>query len=200
MISNVDQVPMHESEQVAPALLSSAERIARELTQGPLKRQASFSKSHKVQDASPNYAPPGGVAVVDLPARIPANCVATSARDYALNPMILLAVLKVESNGRTGLVSPNANGTYDLGPAQFNTNSWAKRLEKRYNISREALINDMCQSIRAMAYALRTEINGVNGDLWRGIGNYHSRTPKFHDKYVGLVSSAHKSMISRGKF
>lgn len=137
---------------------------------------------------------------VDLPDRIPASCVTSSARDYRLNPMILLAVLKVESNGRTGIVSPNKNGTHDLGPAQFNTNTWAKRFEVKYNIPREALINDMCQAIRAMAFAVRTEIDSAGGDFWRGVGNYHSRTPVFHQRYLGLIEAAHRKMLKTGKF
>jgi hypothetical protein len=117
-----------------------------------------------------------------------------------LDPLLLLSVLKVESNGRVGIVSRNANGTDDLGPSQFNTSTWAKLLIEKYQIPREVLINDMCQSVRAMAFALRTEINGAGGDLWTGVGNYHSRTPKHHVKYVRLVYGAYKQMTSKGKF
>jgi hypothetical protein len=112
----------------------------------------------------------------------------------------MLAVLKVESNGRTGIVARNTNGTDDLGPSQFNTDSWAKQLIVKYKIPREALIHDMCQSVRALGFALRTEINAAGGDLWKGLGNYHSRTPKHHEKYVGMVYGAYKQMITKGKF
>lgn len=143
---------------------------------------------------------PAGAVSVELPARIPAACVYQSAQDYALNPFILLALLKVESNGRTGVVSRNTNGTYDLGPAQFNTASWAAKLETQYKIPRQALVHDMCQAIRAMAFAVRTEINNAGGDVWRGIGNYHSRTPQYHRRYVALVDAAHRHMLKTGKF
>ena len=142
----------------------------------------------------------GGLYEVIVPERIPPDCVHSSASAYNVNPLILLSVLKVESGGRTGIVSRNTNGTDDLGPSQFNTSSWAKLLIEKYKIPREALINDMCQSVRAMAFALRTEINSAGGDLWKGIGNYHSRTPKHHVKYVGLVYGAYKQMTSKGKF
>ena len=142
----------------------------------------------------------GGQFEVLVPEHIPPQCVHSSARDYNVNPLLIMSVLKVESGGRTGIVSRNTNGTDDLGPSQFNTNTWGKLLIEKYKIPREALINDMCQSVRAMAFALRTEINSAGGDLWRGIGNYHSRTPKHHVKYVGLVYGAYKKMILKGKF
>lgn len=141
----------------------------------------------------------GDVSVI-VPDRIPAACVYRSAADYSLSPLVFLALLKQESGGRTGLVSPNTNGTFDLGPAQLNTSSWAAFFEKKYNISKADMIHNMCQSIRAMAYAVRYEINGANGDLWRGIGNYHSRTKVHHDKYVKAVYAQYRRMVTTGKF
>lgn len=137
---------------------------------------------------------------VSVPDRIPPQCIHSSAGAYELNPLLLLAILKVESNGRTGVVSRNTNNTDDLGPSQFNTESWAKVLIEKYKIPREALINDMCQAVRALGFALRTEIDGAGGNLWKGVGNYHSRTPKHHNKYINLVYGAYKQMTTKGKF
>lgn len=137
---------------------------------------------------------------VSLPARIPPRCVSENAKEYRLSPFVLLSILKVESNGRTGLIGKNTNGTSDIGPGQFNTNTWGKLLTQKYKIPQEALLNDMCQAIRALSFAVRTEINGVGGDLWRGIGNYHSRTPKHHQKYIRLVHGAYVQMTKTGKF
>jgi hypothetical protein len=157
-----------------------------------------------------NMAPPayvmaapaqGGEPVsVDLPDRIPSTCVFQSGRDYSVSPFVLLAILKVESNGRTGVVGQNTNGTEDLGPSQFNSGSWAKVLIEKYKIPREALLNDMCQSVRALAFAVRTEVDAAGGDLWKGIGNYHSRSPVHHQKYVRLVFGAYKQMAAKGRF
>ncbi|MFJ1470292.1 lytic transglycosylase domain-containing protein [Massilia orientalis] len=147
-----------------------------------------------------NAGRPGRQFEVELPDRIPARCIRSSSATYQINPLLMIAVLKVESNGRTGVVARNTNGTDDLGPSQFNTDSWAKVLIEKYKIPREALVHDMCQSVRALGFALRTEINAAGGDLWKGLGNYHSRTPKHHDKYVNLVYGAYKQMITKGKF
>ena len=137
---------------------------------------------------------------VVVPDRIPAHCIEETAITYDINPLVLLSVLKVESNGRTGIVSKNTNGSDDLGPSQFNTRSWAKVLIQKYNIPREALIHDMCQATRALGFALRTEINAADGDLWEGLGNYHSRTPKYHSEYINLLYAAYRQMITKGKF
>lgn len=142
----------------------------------------------------------GGQYEVAVPERIPAKCIEDSSGTYDLNPLVLLSVLKVESNARTGIVAQNTDGSFDLGPSQFNTRSWAKLLVEKYKIPREALINDMCQAVRALGFALRTEINAAGGNLWAGIGNYHSRTQKHHVKYIALVYAAYKQMTTKGKF
>lgn len=171
---------------------SADERLARYLVE-PETRRAPIRSEALASRATGHYA-------VIVPDRIPPQCVHSSGSTYNINPLVLLSVLKVESGGRVGIVSRNTNGTDDLGPSQFNTSTWAKLLIEKYKIPREALINDMCQSVRAMAFALRTEINGAGGDLWKGIGNYHSRTQKHHVKYVGLVYGAYRQMTSKGKF
>lgn len=145
--------------------------------------------------------PPGAqILQVDVPDRIPPECVTSSATTYGINPFVLLAILKVESNARTGVIGKNTDGSEDLGPGQFNTRSWAKVLIEKYKIPREALLHDMCQAVRALGFAVRTEIDAARGDLWEGIGNYHSRTPVHHKKYIRLVYGAYSAMTTKGKF
>lgn len=169
---------------------SSAENAARTLVEQSREKPADLIKLEAEKKE----------LTVELPAHISAKCVNVSARDYEINPFILLSVLKQESGGKTGIVSPNTNGTYDLGPAQFNTSSWAAIFQNKFSISRDALINNMCQAIRAMAYAVRTEIDKAGGDIWKGIGNYHSRTPVHHQKYVKAVYAQYQRIIAKGKF
>lgn len=168
---------------------SADERIARALVTPESRNEQASQLTERA-----------GQYQVQVPDRIPPHCIVGSARTYNLNPLLLLSILKVESNGRTGIISRNTNGSDDLGPSQFNTDSWAKVLTVKYKIPREALIHDMCQAVRALGFALRTEINQAGGDLWKGIGNYHSRTPKHHIKYIGLVFGAYKQMTVKGKF
>lgn len=196
----IENVPMPE--RAIPALIMPApegrdERIARQLV-------AKAENPAATQPRDPGPASQVGQRIgqvsVELPARIPIQCVHDSSAAYKISPFILLSILKVESSGRTGVIGKNTNGTEDIGPAQFNTSSWARVLTQKYKIPREALLNDMCQSVRALGFAVRTEINHAGGDLWKGVGNYHSRTPFHHVKYIRLVHGAYQKMTAKGKF
>ncbi len=149
---------------------------------------------------------PAPVAVVSMtvPERIPLACVKQSSEDYGVPQMLLLAILKQESNARAGAIGKNSNGTYDIGPAQFNTASWVPYFANRYGIRPEALANDMCQAIRAMAYAIRTEANTstCRGEvLWCGVGRYHApRNEAARTRYIIRVDEKLRRMIRTGRF
>jgi hypothetical protein len=118
--------------------------------------------------------------------------------------MALLAILKQESGGRTGVVATNKNGSKDYGPAQFNDRSWGKYMRDKYGLSLDTLTNNMCQAIMAQAYALRYEwnrcIKNGNPSIWCGIAYYHSPTKKYQDIYVQNVWSKYRSIVARGQF
>ena len=141
---------------------------------------------------------------ITLPERIPAACVKNAATQYRVPEMALLAILKQESGGRTGVVGNNKNGSKDYGPAQFNDRSWGKYMREKYGITLSDLNNDMCQAITAQAYALRSEWNrcirkGQN-DIWCAVALYHSPTKKFQDRYVKGVWAHYEKMVKTGKF
>ena len=58
------------------------------------------------------------------------------------------------------------------------------------------IINDVCYNIHIGTWILSSRINEVNGDVWRGIGNYHSKTPKYHNRYLGHAKKAYTQIIS----
>ena len=196
-------VPDSADERIARLMLNSSipqgERLAAEPARTRGRATVANIASKGSQAAAAAIGAPGGSFTVAIPTRIPAQCVHDNARDYKLNPLILLAILKVESNGKA-VVGQNTNGTQDIGPAQFNTKYWFKTLTVKYRIPPEALMNDMCQVLRALGFAVRTEINAAGGDFWRGVGNYHSRTPVHHYKYIRLVHGAYSKMTSKGAF
>lgn len=146
----------------------------------------------------------GPKIIVALPERIPAQCVANAAARYAVPEMALLAILKQESGGRTGVVSQNKNGSKDYGPAQFNDRSWGAYMQRKYGISLASLTNNMCQAIMAQAYAVRYEWNRCmkKGDnsIWCAIANYHSPTKKYQDIYVQNVWKRYQQIMAQGKF
>ncbi|MDF8359453.1 lytic transglycosylase domain-containing protein [Achromobacter anxifer] len=141
---------------------------------------------------------------IRLPARIPAQCVDNSAARYQVPAMAILAILKQESGGRTGVVGNNKNGSRDYGPAQLNDRSWGGYMQRKYSISLDALTNNMCQALMAQAYALRYEWNRCikrgESDIWCAIANYHSPTKKFQDIYVRNVWKRYQTMVSTGRF
>lgn len=118
-----------------------------------------------------------------IPPDLPA-CVATAARRYHIPLRAMLGVLRTEG-GSVGQRVGNTNGTDDHGPFQINT-VWVNEL-KAFGYTDEILTENYCASAMAAAYIMRYEINLAGGDFWKGIGNYHSRTPRHHDRYVKEV-------------
>ncbi|MDP3350473.1 MAG: lytic transglycosylase domain-containing protein [Hydrogenophaga sp.] len=117
----------------------------------------------------------GGAAVT--------HCVQDAAGRHSVNPWILMAILKVESNFKPSAVNKNPNGTVDLGLAQINS-MHLKELG-RYGIGKHDLL-DPCVSTYVAAWHLAKQVREF-GNTWYAVGAYHSRTRCFNDRYVGLV-------------
>lgn len=149
--------------------------------------------------AGPSQAQP----VVILPDRLPAGCIQSAADDFGLPATLLLAMIKVESNGHSA-VSRNANGTWDVGVAQHNTSSWVPYFERKYGITAQQLASDACQSVRAQAYVLRREVNSrecAGVDLWCAVGRYHAPgNPQARQTYLYKVRAALHQMLATGRF
>lgn len=149
--------------------------------------------------------PPVAVAAapIVLPARLPAECFLTAAADYVVPATILVAIVKVESQGKA-VVRRNDNGTLDYGVAQINSASWGRYMAVRYGISAHAILNNACQAIRVMAYALRTEMNHQScggRDVWCGVGRYHApNNASARAVYVPKVRSALAQLESTRRF
>ncbi|WP_223670453.1 lytic transglycosylase domain-containing protein [Xanthomonas citri] len=111
------------------------------------------------------------------------DCMASAAARYELPLAIFRAVVDQEG-GWLGLKKANKNGSFDYGPAQINS----VHLEElaRYGVSEKQLMWDRCVNLHVSAYRLRSEINRA-GDVWRGVGNYHSRTPSLSRAYAERV-------------
>jgi hypothetical protein len=116
-------------------------------------------------------------------------CLLTIAGWHGLPPPILVAVLGAEL-GHVGEISRNANGTFDSGPMQVNS-VWLGRLARRYALSEgkvaELLRDDGCFNADAAAFILRRCIDRNGGDLWTGVGCYHSATPARRTAYQQRV-------------
>lgn len=129
--------------------------------------------------------PADGEAVIrqDIPAQGATRCVAAAAQYHAVNPWALAAILKVESGFNAGAVNRNPNNTVDVGMAQINSMHFAEL--GRYGIAPEKLM-DGCVATYVAAWHLAKQMR-TYGNTWFGIGSYHSATPCFNTRYVGLV-------------
>jgi hypothetical protein len=118
----------------------------------------------------------------DLPPQIQERviCSISAAVKYEIPVNIVLAVAEKEA-GKPGQWVQNSNGTYDVGPMQFNT-KYMHDLA-RYGIKPSDVATSGCYSFDLAAWRLRGHIKNDKGDLWTRVANYHSRTPKYNVVY-----------------
>lgn len=128
-------------------------------------------------------SPTGAAAGIPSKLTEVAPCVAPAADYHKVNPWVLKAILKVESNFNPRAANRNANGTVDVGMAQINSMHFA-RLGK-YGIT-PAHLMDGCVSTYVAAWHLASKIR-EHGNTWFAIAAYHSTTPCQNERYRGLI-------------
>lgn len=116
--------------------------------------------------------------------RDPRCGVAAAAAHHRVNSHLLQAVLDVESRGNPRTVTVNKNGTIDVGLG--GTNSIHFKGLAPHGIVPEHLL-DACVSRYVTAWMLAKAIDDYPEDRWFGIGAYHSRTPRYNQRYQVLV-------------
>ena len=128
----------------------------------------------------------------DLPPQLQERvvCSISAAVKYEVPVNIVLAVAEKEG-GKPGQWVRNSNGTYDVGPMQFNT-AYLGNLT-RYGITAGDVAAAGCYSFDLAAWRLRMHIRNDKGDLWTKAANYHSRTPQYNAVYrADLMRKASK--------
>ncbi len=132
-------------------------------------------------------APPGqdGAAVFR-------GCVRVASRVNGVPPAVLLMLLQVEG-GRLGEVSGNRNGTVDIGPFQVNE-IWLPAVARHWGMPEaEAfpiLRDNFCGNADAAAWVLARTLADAHGDVWEGVGRYHSARPGLQAAYLRRVLAA----------
>ncbi len=118
------------------------------------------------------------------------TCSIEAAVKYEIPANVILAVAEKEG-GMPGQWVRNKNGTYDVGPMQFNT-AYLQEL-KRHGIHASDVAAPGCYSFDLAAWRLRQHIKNDEGDLWTRAANYHSRTPEYNVSYrADLIKKAAK--------
>src|SRR6516162_3644773 len=104
-------------------------------------------------------------------------------------PAVLVILLNVEG-GSLGRVSPNTNGTVDIGPIQVNE-IWLPGVAAHWHATvadaYKALRDNFCANVEAGAWILRRGLDEAGGDFWEGVGYYHSHTPEHKTRYLREV-------------
>ena len=112
---------------------------------------------------------------------------------YNINPYLLAAVAKTESNFNARAVRQNTNGTRDIGVMQINS-IWLPALA-RYGVT-EAHLYDPCANIAVGAWILSQQ-QGRYGNTWEAVGAYHSKTPSYKWKYANSVQTNLAKLLPR---
>ena len=108
-------------------------------------------------------------------------CFDEAGTQYGINPQILRAIAKVESNYNPRAINWNTNGTYDFGVMQINS-IWAATLGKElWNA-----LGDPCTNIKTGGSILAGCMKKY-GYTWEAIGCYNSQTPNKRDRYAKVV-------------
>ena len=128
---------------------------------------------------NPSIAPPQAV-------QSPERCIPAAAQHHRIDPRLLRAVLKVESDLRPWAFGRNANGTVDMGMAQINSIHLPELA--RHGIQSQHLF-DPCVASYVAAWLLRKNIDR-HGLTWHGVAAYHSLTPEHNQRYQGLLMKA----------
>jgi len=134
---------------------------------------------------------------IDTQEEIVNRCIIKSALYYDINPHLIKAVAKVEA-GKPGTISKNKNGTYDLGVMQLNTTNF-KLLKKNFaQVELSDIIYSPCINIALGTWFLKKQIDNAN-DYWTGVGNYHSKTQKYHNRYLKKVIREYQKLVKLAK-
>lgn len=134
------------------------------------------------------------------PLQTPKSCIAYAEDLHGTTrPVILLGILHHET-GRIGRVTRNSNGTVDIGPFQINS-SWLPKFARYWNITQPAayqtIRDSWCANASAAAIILGLAIDDAHGDLWRGVGRYHSPTPRLAAAYARKVARTVRDYYAR---
>lgn len=113
-----------------------------------------------------------------------ATCFALAGDEFKIDWRVIYAIALVESNMNANAINFNKNRSVDIGLMQINS------IHQHDLNKRGIAINDLfdpCKNVIAGAWILKRSIINADGDLWKGVGYYHSSTPALRKSYVNKV-------------
>ncbi|TJY57308.1 lytic transglycosylase domain-containing protein [Sinimarinibacterium sp. CAU 1509] len=124
----------------------------------------------------------------------PHPCLLDAADHYGVDWKIVRAIRQVEG-GWVGAKLRNNNGTYDHGPMQINSIWTESRDLKSVGITANAIRDSECTAYWVGTWIYARELAAAGGDRWKAAGNYHSKTPKYHQRYLAKVKAAYQKLF-----
>ena len=124
-------------------------------------------------------------------------CAVYASHYYGVPTLLTLSIMRTEG-GRSGTVSPNTNGSYDMGVMQVNS-IWLPKLASM-GITQHEIIYNACQNVMVGTWILAGYMKhyigtgGLKnawedpGAFWRAVGDYNSHTPVYNHQYQKRVS------------
>ncbi|WP_052331243.1 lytic transglycosylase domain-containing protein [Vibrio parahaemolyticus] len=123
------------------------------------------------------------------------QCVSYSSQYFRINSNVIKAIILVEG-GKSGTMSRNSNGTYDMGVMQINTIHLPDIQRKYPTVTWRDVAYDPCVNIGIGTWILSKRLKETN-DYWVGVGNYHSKTPKYRNRYLKKIYEAYNGLLKR---
>ena len=111
------------------------------------------------------------------------DCVDDAAAYHRVNPVILRAIIALESGGNPNTVRKNKNGSLDYGLTGINSVHLSKL--SQYGIQDRDLMNP-CINVYVSGWLYSKKI-AKYGDTWQAVGAYHSETPTHRDIYIRSI-------------
>lgn len=142
-------------------------------------------------------APPPATAEV-RPTR--SMCITGAAKHYGAREDVIRALIRTEG-GTTGEIRRNTNGSFDMGLMQINSIHLSDPGPNglwRFGIRAQDLIYNECLNIYIGTWYVQSRIL-VRGDVWKGIGDYHSRSPSINHDYQLRVYDALTRVWARAR-
>lgn len=120
------------------------------------------------------------------------SCFKLAGEEFRIDWRIISAIASVESNFNANAINVNKNNSIDVGIMQINSIHQNELANK--GIAMNELL-EPCKNVIVGAWILKKSIAKADGDIWKGVGYYHSSTPKLQTSYIKKVKHAYYNSI-----
>ncbi|MFP2565148.1 lytic transglycosylase domain-containing protein [Enterobacter ludwigii] len=129
----------------------------------------------------------------------PQMCFDQAGKDYQIDPLLLMSISIKESHLVPGAINgSNRDGTEDVCGMQVNSSHYGKL--KKFNITRERLLNDPCICVYTGAWVLAHNFRSY-GKNWDSVGMYNTGPSKKlivqRKAYAQKIKNIYRVLLAR---